>query len=149
MPFRKTRVFRFDDPVTGTGQIAAFPETPPAVPDVLLNESQQVRDEAVRMLHFTEVENFGFLGYVLAHEIGAEDLGDQLLDIAINWEHAVANNVHRLVPGDPLRVDVPALQKLIDDLDAESERLVTEINVRSRDYAVKRFEQTREATRGG
>lgn len=55
--FNLSRVFRFkmagDIP-----QISAFPEDPPEAPT----------DLQVRMKHFTEIENFTFLGYVLAHE---------------------------------------------------------------------------------
>jgi len=55
-----SRVFRFVDPGTGASQISDFPETDPTGDTPL----------EIRMKHFTEIENFTFLGYVLAHELG-------------------------------------------------------------------------------
>jgi hypothetical protein len=55
-----SRVFRFADPGTGAAQISDFPETDPTGDTPL----------EIRMKHFTEIENFSFLGYVLAHELG-------------------------------------------------------------------------------
>jgi hypothetical protein len=55
-----SRVFRFVDPGTGAAQISDFPETDPTGDTPL----------EIRMKHFTEIENFTFLGYVLAHELG-------------------------------------------------------------------------------
>jgi len=61
MPTLKlSRVFRFVDPATGAAQISDFPETPPTGDTPL----------EIRMKHFTEIENFSFLGFVLAHELG-------------------------------------------------------------------------------
>src|SRR5437868_14648392 len=55
--FNLSRVFRFV--VNGRPQISAFPdEAPPAATDL-----------EARIKHFTEIENFTFLGYVLAHEL--------------------------------------------------------------------------------
>src|SRR5881409_1825282 len=54
-----SRVFRFNDPQTGAPQISEFPDSNP-IGDTPLE---------VRMKHFTEIENFTFLGYVLAHEL--------------------------------------------------------------------------------
>jgi len=55
-----SRVFRFTDPGTGAAQISDFPETPPTGDTPL----------EIRMKHFTEIENFSFMGFVLAHELG-------------------------------------------------------------------------------
>jgi hypothetical protein len=55
-----SRVFRFADPGTGAAQISDFPEVDPPGDTPL----------EVRMKHFTEIENFTFLAYVLAHELG-------------------------------------------------------------------------------
>ncbi len=55
-----SRVFRFNDPKTGAPQISAFPEVDPTGSTPL----------EIRMKHFTEIENFTFIGYVLAHETG-------------------------------------------------------------------------------
>ena len=55
-----SRVFRFADPATGAAQISDFPDSDPTG-DTPLEK---------RMKHFTEIENFTFLAYVLAHELG-------------------------------------------------------------------------------
>src|SRR6059036_2081032 len=55
-----SRVSRFNDPETGAPQISDFPETNPTGDTPL----------EIRMKHFTEIENFTFLGYTLAHELG-------------------------------------------------------------------------------
>src|SRR6266566_3667916 len=55
--FKLTRVFR--TLVKGIPQISEFQDTPPTGDT----------DLEVRMKHFTEIENFTFLGYVLAHEL--------------------------------------------------------------------------------
>lgn len=55
-----SRVFRFTDPETGAPQISDFPETDPTGDTPL----------EIRIKHFTEIENFTFLGFVLAHELG-------------------------------------------------------------------------------
>src|SRR5260370_946121 len=55
-----SRVFRFVDPGTGAAQISDFPDSDPPGDTPL----------EVRMKHFTEIENFTFLAYVLAHELG-------------------------------------------------------------------------------
>jgi hypothetical protein len=55
-----SRVFRFSDPGTGAAQISDFPDSDPPGDSPL----------EVRMKHFTEIENFTFLAYVLAHELG-------------------------------------------------------------------------------
>ncbi|HET7405273.1 MAG TPA: hypothetical protein VFJ63_04070 [Candidatus Bathyarchaeia archaeon] len=55
-----SRVFRFNDPETGAPQISDFPEDDPTGDTPL----------EIRMKHFTEIENFTFLGFVLAHELG-------------------------------------------------------------------------------
>ena len=55
-----SRVFRFKDQKTGAPQISAFPETDP----------QGETPLEIRMKHFTEIENFSFMGFVLAHETG-------------------------------------------------------------------------------
>src|SRR6266545_4146639 len=110
--FRLTRIFRTLK--NGVPQISEFPEDPPS------GET----DLEVRMKHFTEIENFSFLAYVLAHElkgsmrpistiqnltvpdpefqvlldrakflsVNDERLGDEILDVGINWEHFVASN---------------------------------------------------------
>ena len=52
-----SRVFRFNDPKTGAPQISVFPETDP----------QGETPLEIRMKHFTEIENFTFMGFVLAH----------------------------------------------------------------------------------
>jgi hypothetical protein len=57
---RLSRVFRFVDPGTGAAQISDFPDSDPAGETPLEK----------RMKHFTEIENFTFLAYVLAHELG-------------------------------------------------------------------------------
>src|SRR3989449_10358585 len=57
---RLSRVFRFNDPQTGAPQISDFPDSNPTGDTPL----------EIRMKHFTEIENFTFLGYVLAHELG-------------------------------------------------------------------------------
>jgi hypothetical protein len=53
-----SRVFRFNDPKTGAPQISVFPEVDPTGDTPL----------EIRMKHFTEIENFTFIGFVLAHE---------------------------------------------------------------------------------
>ena len=150
--FRLTRVFRYKT-IDGVPQISAFPEDAP----------EGENDLQVRIKHFTEIENFAFLGYVLAHElkgpaklistiqhlrvpdlefqalidrakplvVNDEVLGDELLDVGINWEHFVASNNDKMIPGDPLRVSDARLQAKIDSLDEISEALVQEINLRS------------------
>src|SRR5207247_9098685 len=55
-----SRVYRFIDEQTGAPQISEFPDSNPTGDTPL----------EVRMKHFTEIENFTFLGYVLAHELG-------------------------------------------------------------------------------
>ncbi|HEV2225433.1 MAG TPA: hypothetical protein VGR56_01360 [Nitrososphaerales archaeon] len=55
-----SRVFRFVDPGTGEAQISDFPDSDPPGDTPL----------EVRMKHFTEIENFTFLAYVLSHELG-------------------------------------------------------------------------------
>src|SRR6266705_4082373 len=55
-----SRVFRFTDKQTGAPQISDFPDSNPTGDTPL----------EIRMKHFTEIENFTFLGYVLAHELG-------------------------------------------------------------------------------
>src|SRR2546430_929954 len=59
-PLRLSRVFRFNDPQTGAPQISDFPDSNPTGDTPL----------EIRMKHFTEVENFTFLAYVLGHELG-------------------------------------------------------------------------------
>lgn len=59
-PLKLSRVFRFNDPQTGAPQISDFPESNPAGDTSL----------EIRMKHFTEIENFTFLAYVLGHELG-------------------------------------------------------------------------------
>jgi len=54
-----SRVSRFNDQGTGAPQISDFPETNPTGDTPL----------EIRMKHFTEIENFTFLSYVLAHEL--------------------------------------------------------------------------------
>jgi len=56
-----SRVFRFNDPKTGAPQISTFPEVDPTGSTPL----------EIRMKHFTEIENFTFMGFVLAHETGS------------------------------------------------------------------------------
>src|SRR5207247_10844757 len=56
---RLSRVYRFIDEQTGAPQISEFPDSNPTGDTPL----------EVRMKHFTEIENFTFLGYVLAHEL--------------------------------------------------------------------------------
>jgi hypothetical protein len=55
-----SRVFRFIDPQTGASQISDFPDSNPTGDTPL----------EIRMKHFTEIENFTFLAYTLAHELG-------------------------------------------------------------------------------
>lgn len=55
-----SRVFRFNDPRTRAPQISVFPEADP----------QGETPLEIRMKHFTEIENFTFIGFVLAHELG-------------------------------------------------------------------------------
>jgi hypothetical protein len=159
--FGISRVFRFNDGNTGAAQISVFPEQAP----------QGENDLEIRIKHFTEIENFGFLGFVLAHELGGKEkqrvraldnlnvqdpevqglvlnlrqarlsneaLGDELLDVDINWEHFVASTNDKLVPGDPLKVSDAQLQKKIDALDEVSEALVGEINQRSQEHTARR-----------
>src|SRR2546428_542336 len=57
---RLSRVFRFNDPQTGAPQISDFPDSNPTGDTPL----------EIRMKHFTEIENFTFLSYTLAHELG-------------------------------------------------------------------------------
>lgn len=57
-PFTESRVYRFTNQ-DGRPQISDFPDDPPT----------GATDLEVRMKHFTEIENFSFLGYVLAHEL--------------------------------------------------------------------------------
>src|SRR6059036_2712323 len=59
-PLRLSRVFRFIDQQTGAPQISEFPDSNP-IGDTPLE---------IRMKHFTEIENFTFLGFQLAHELG-------------------------------------------------------------------------------
>jgi hypothetical protein len=59
-PLMLSRVFRFNDPQTGAPQISDFPDSKPTGDTPL----------EIRMKHFTEIENFTFLGYTLAHELG-------------------------------------------------------------------------------
>src|SRR5713101_313874 len=59
-PLKLSRVFRFVDQQTGAPQISDFPDSNPTGDTPL----------EIRMKHFTEIENFTFLGYVLGHELG-------------------------------------------------------------------------------
>src|SRR5436309_3680744 len=59
-PLKLSRVFRFNDPETGAPQISDFPDSNPTGDTPL----------EIRMKHFTEIENFSFLAYVLGHELG-------------------------------------------------------------------------------
>ena len=59
-PLKLSRVFRFVDPQTGASQISDFPDSNPSGDTPL----------EIRMKHFTEIENFTFLAYTLAHELG-------------------------------------------------------------------------------
>src|SRR6059036_4093089 len=59
-PLKLSRVFRFIDQQTGAPQISDFPDSNPAGDTHL----------EIRMKHFTEIENFTFLAYVLGHELG-------------------------------------------------------------------------------
>ena len=58
-PLKLSRVYRFDDSQTGAPQISDFPDSNPTGDTPL----------EVRMKHFTEIENFTFLAYVLGHEL--------------------------------------------------------------------------------
>src|SRR6267142_3651017 len=150
--FRLSRVYRYRDG-NGFAQLTDFPDDPPSA----------ANDLEARIKHFTEIENFTFLGYVLAHELGGsakplttfsalqvpdrefqdlvnkirvasatdEELGDTLLDVGINWEHFVASNNDKMIPGNPLKVKDTVLQEKIDSLDEITEALVSEINKRS------------------
>ncbi len=155
--FILTRVFRTI--IDGKPQISDFPEDAPT----------GSTDLEVRIKHFTEIENFTFLGYVLAHElkqlgdhggmrpistiqnltvpddefqrliddakklsVSDERLGDELLDVGINWEHFVASTNDKMIPGDPLHISDTAMQAKIDSLDEISEALVREINKRAK-----------------
>lgn|SRR5262249_14832424 len=161
--FGLSRVNLLVDPVTGIAQVSDFPEEPP----------KGKSDLAVRIKHFTEIENFGFLGFVLAHELGGpkqhiktlqglkvaddevqaliedlkrreltdEELGDEILDADINWEHFVASTNDLLIPGDPLKISDQVLQDTIDSLDELSEALVREVNRRARERAEKQRKQ--------
>ncbi len=64
-PLKLSRVFRFVDQQTGAPQISDFPDSNP-IGDTPLE---------IRMKHFTEIENFTFLGYTLAHELGGTTPG--------------------------------------------------------------------------
>ena len=125
-----TRIFLFVNS-DGASQIAPFPETPP---------SGQT-DLEVRIRHFTEIENFTFLGYVLAHENEQEALGDHLLSIGIDWEHFVASTNDQMIPGQPLKIRDARLQAIIDDLDEQSEATVREINRLSAEREETRWRQ--------
>src|SRR5437899_11190721 len=59
-PLKLSRVFRFVDPQTNASQISDLPDSKPTGDTPL----------EVRMKHFTEIENFTFLGYTLSHELG-------------------------------------------------------------------------------
>ena len=59
-PLKLSRVFRFVDQQTGAPQISDFPDSNPTGDTPL----------EIRMKHFTEIENFTFLAYTLAHELG-------------------------------------------------------------------------------
>jgi hypothetical protein len=59
-PLKLSRVFQFIDPQTSAPQISDFPDSNPTGDTPL----------EIRMKHFTEIENFTFLGYTLAHELG-------------------------------------------------------------------------------
>jgi len=50
-------------------------------------------------------------------KVSDERLGDELLDVGINWEHFVASNNDKMIPGDPLKVNDVKLQAKIDSLD--------------------------------
>jgi hypothetical protein len=59
-PLKLSRVFRFVDQQTGAPQISDFPDSNPTGDTPL----------EIRMKHFTEIENFTFLAFTLAHELG-------------------------------------------------------------------------------
>jgi hypothetical protein len=59
-PLKLSRVFRFVDSQTGAPQVSDFPDSNPTGDTPL----------EIRMKHFTEIENFTFLAYTLAHELG-------------------------------------------------------------------------------
>jgi hypothetical protein len=56
--FSLSRVFRFVN-TDGAAQVSDFPDNAPSGDT----------DLEIRMKHFTEIENFSFLGFVLAHEL--------------------------------------------------------------------------------
>src|SRR5881396_1865931 len=140
-----SRVYRFVDERSGAPQISEFPDSNPTGDTPL----------ELRMKHFTEIENFTFLGYVLAHELGGttprpirtvedlevpdeefqrfvdEALGDTVLDVGINWEHFVASTDSQLLPEHPLKITDVLMQEKIDSLDFITEALVREVNLRS------------------
>ena len=60
-----SRVYPFIDQQTGAPQISDFPDSNPAGDTPL----------EIRTKHFTEIENFSFLAYVLGHELGGRLLG--------------------------------------------------------------------------
>ncbi len=111
--FNLSRVYRFVK--DGAPQITDFPDDQP----------DGVNDLEVRMKHFTEIENFTFLGYVLAHECGGP-------------EKPIASFTNLEVPdkkfqaGNPLKVTDTVLQEQIDSLDLISEALVREVNLRAK-----------------
>src|SRR5205807_9520605 len=60
LPLKLSRVFRLIDQQTGVSQISDFPDSNPPGDTPL----------EIRMKHCTEIENFTFLAYTLAHELG-------------------------------------------------------------------------------
>jgi hypothetical protein len=95
----------------------------------------------VRTLDNLNVEDAEVQGLVVnlrQANLSNEALGDELLDVDINWEHFVASTNDKLIPGDPLKISDAQLQKKVDALDELSEALVKEINQRSQEHTAKR-----------
>jgi len=86
-PFSLSRVFRFIQ--DGHAQITDFPDSDPS----------GTSDLEIRLKHFTEIENFTFLAYVLAHELAGP---------ARAFSGALAN----------LEVSDPEFQAFVDTLTA-------------------------------
>lgn len=66
--FVLSRVYRFATP-DGVQQIASFPDDPPS----------GGTDIEIRMKHFTEIETFTFLAYILSHEMKGKAKGIRMV----------------------------------------------------------------------
>jgi hypothetical protein len=85
----------------------------------------------VMLLQVDDPEFATLLSEIQATTMTDEELGDQIADVGLNWEHFVASNNNLMIPGHPKVVSDSLLQQKINALEAITEALVEELNFRS------------------